>query len=341
MRCLALCRLAAGKQRKGRKSIMDNKEWFKNAGFGMMVHFGLYSVLGGEWKGQRMRYIGEWVQSKFRIPNAEYGQLTRAFNPIYFNAEEWVLTAKAAGMKYIVVTSKHHEGFALFDSEYDNYNAVKGTPFGRDIIAELAEACYKHGLKLGLYYSQDLDWHEENGGGYTCDHLNSDNMSWTNDWDYPDASKKDYSRCFETKIKTQMKEILTKYGDLLLVWCDTPRTISPAQSQELYDMIKHYQPDCLVNSRIGNGLGDYRSGHDNELTMNGETGLLCESPTTLNRTWGFKYYDDEWKSAERVKELRESLNANGVNYLVNVGPDWLGRLPAPAVDILKKVGQMD
>ena len=136
-----------------------------------------------------------------------------------------------------------------------------------------------------------------------------------------------------------MKEILTKYGDLFLVWCDTPQTISDAQSRELYDMIKRYQPDCLVNSRIGNGLGDYVSGEDNEFSMEGRDGLPCEVPTTLNDTWGFKYYDANWKDAETVINHRKQLNERGVNYLVNVGPDWLGRIPAPALDILREVGE--
>ncbi|MBO5904614.1 MAG: alpha-L-fucosidase, partial [Clostridia bacterium] len=162
---------------------MTNREWFKLAKFGMMVHFGLYSVLGGEWKGQRSDFHGEWIQTYYRIPNAEYEQIAKAFNPIYFNAEEWVKIAQDAGMQYMVVTSKHHDGFALFDSKYDDYNCVKGSPFGRDLIAELAEACQKHGMKLGLYYSQDQDWHEKDGGGYRIPWVPK--RSWTNDWDFP------------------------------------------------------------------------------------------------------------------------------------------------------------
>ncbi len=321
---------------------MTNREWFTQAKFGMMVHFGLYSVIGGEWKGGRMDYIGEWAQSHFRIPNAEYEQLAKVFNPIYFNAEEWVKTAQDAGMQYMVVTSKHHEGFALFDSEYDDFNCVKGSPFGRDIIAELAEACQKHGMKLGLYYSQALDWHEKDGGGYTTPWLNNDTMSWSNDWDWPNAEEKNYSRLFETKIKTQMKEILTKYGELCIVWCDTPHTITPEQSQELYDMIKRYQPNALVNSRIGNGLGDYRSCSDNGIDFDKseeKNKTLFECPATLNKTWGYKGFDNEWKSADRLFEIKESLNSRGINYLLNVGPDHLGRIPAPSVDILRELGK--
>ena len=321
---------------------MTNREWFKQAKFGMMVHFGLYSIIGGEWKGKRMGYIGEWAQSKFQIPKAEYEQLAKVFNPIYFDAEEWVKIAQDAGMQYMVVTSKHHEGFALFDSAYDDYNCVKGSPFGRDIIAELAEACQKHGMKLGLYYSQDLDWHEKDGGGYDTAWLNSDDMAWCNNWDWPDKSEKDYSRLFETKIKTQMTEILTKYGELCLIWCDTPHAITPAQSQELYDLIKKYQPNALVNSRIGNGLGDYRSTGDNRIhfdTSEEKEKTLFECPATLNKTWGYKSFDQEWKDADKLFEIKESLNSRGINYLLNVGPDHLGRIPAPSVDILRQLGR--
>ncbi len=304
----------------------------------MMVHFGLYSIPAGEWKGQRMSEIAEWIQSYFRIPNKEYHRLAEVFNPLCFNADEWVDLAKEAGMQYMVVTSKHHEGFALFDSKADAFNA-KNTPFGRDLIAELAESCYKKGLKFGLYYSQALDWAHPDGGGWDAPHLNVGGMSWTNDWDFPDAEKKDYRRCFEEKIKPQMKEILTQYGDLCLLWCDTPHTINEAQSNELYEMIKHYQPDCLVNSRIGNGLGDYRSWGDNQIPDEYMSEGLFESPATLNHSWGFKYYDDDWKSPQRVLSLKEHLNARGINYLLNVGPDALGRIPAPSAEILRAVGR--
>lgn len=315
---------------------MNGKEWFKNAGFGMMIHWGLYSVLGGEWQGKRMDYIGEWIMSKYEIPNKEYEKLANVFNPIYFDAEEWVQTAKAAGMKYIVVTSKHHDGFALFHSKVDKYNVVDATPFGRDIIRELADACARNDMKLGLYYSQVLDWHEEHAGGYDVDHNNYDNMSWTNNWDFPDASKKNYMICYEKKIKPQVKEILTNYGDLCLIWFDTPLDIPPECSKELFEMVKKYQPECLVNSRIGNGMGDYTSLDDNTLPDE-FTDALVESPITLNHTWGYKSFDNDWKSPEKVKEIYDKCKKCGANFLLNIGPDPLGRLPAPAVDILKSL----
>ena len=319
---------------------MDNREWFRQAKYGMMVHFGLYSLLGGEYKGKRMgNMIGEWAQSYFRIPNAEYERLTQAFNPIYFNADEWVKTAIDAGMKYFVITSKHHDGFALFHSKVDKFNVVDATPFKRDIIGELAESCYKNGMKFGLYYSQALDWRERNAGGW--EPLYGDNLGipWANTWDFPDNEGKDFSEVFERKIKPQVKEILTGYGDLCLIWFDVPWTISEAQSLELYNMVKKYQPDCLVNSRIGNFPGikcDYRSWGDNEIPEEYQDGsMLFETPATLNDTWGYKAYDQNWKDPETVKKIRTHLNERGINYLLNVGPDYLGRIPSKSVDILK------
>ncbi len=318
---------------------MNNREWFKQAKFGMMVHWGLYSLLGGEWKGRRMPYIGEWIQSMYRIPIAAYEKLTSAFNPIYFDAEEWVKVAQDAGMQYMVVTSKHHEGFAMYHSKVDKFNVVDATPFGRDVIGELAQACAKHNMKLGLYYSQALDFHERDGGGYSYPHDNCNCMAWSNDWDFPDNASKDYTRCFEKKIKPQVREILSNYGDLALIWFDTPRDISPAQSKELYDLVKQLQPDCLINTRIGNGLGDYRSMGDNEIPDEYMNDDLVESPATLNDTWGYKAFDSNWKDATRIKAIKKHLNDRGVNYLLNVGPDHLGRIPAPSVDILREVGR--
>ena len=315
---------------------MDNLEWFRKAKFGMMVHFGLYSLLAGEWGGKRIPWIGEWIRLTARIPMEDYHKLATAFNPILFNAEEWVLTAKSAGMNYIVVTAKHHEGFCLFKSSYDTFNSVDGTPFGRDIIAEIAEACRKHDMKLGLYYSQELDWNEYDGGGYW---YNTKNGHKSNDWDFPDEENKDFDRLFRQKTLPQVRELLTNYGDLLLIWFDTPNVITREQSDELYRLVKELQPNCLINSRIGNGLGDYCSLDDNVIPDEYESEIMTETPATLNHTWGFKYYDDDWKSADEVLRLKNHLNSLGINYLLNVGPDHLGRIPAPCLDILREVGE--
>ncbi len=265
----------------------------------------------------------------------------RCRSRLYFDAEEWVKLAKDAGMEYLVVTSKHYDGFCLFKSDVDSYNSFDGTPFKRDIIAELADACSKHGLKLSLYYSQCLDWHEKHGGCRKIEFHEARGVPgyWGNSWDFPNNDEKDYCICFENKIKPQLKEILTKYGELCLIWFDTPKeeqTIE--QSRELYDMVRTYQPGCLVNTRIGNGLGDYISCGDNALPKE-YTDKLIESPVTLNRTWGYKSFDNDWKSPEKVLEILEKCNIFGANLLLNVGPDHLGRIPAPAVEILREVGK--
>lgn len=325
-------------------TLEENKKWFKEAKFGMMVHFGLYSVLGGEYKDFRSGYDdtstanAEWIRSKAKIPKDEYVKLTKVFNPIFFDAEEWVKLAKDAGMQYIVVTSKHHEGFCLFKSDVDDFNVVDATPFGRDIIAELAEACRKHDMKLGLYYSQELDWNEPDSGGYL---LNEPEryIDWANTWDYPDNSKKDFSKYFYKKAIPQVKEILTKYGDLCLIWFDTPVMIPPEYSDELYNLVRELQPHCLVNTRIGNGRGDYKSMGDNEIPDKYMNDILAETPATLNSSWGWKYFDENFKSADEVMRLKEHLNSRGVNYLLNVGPDHLGRIPKSSADILREVGR--
>lgn len=333
---------------------MDARQWFREAKFGLMIHWGLYCLPAGEWKGRRTPHIGEWLQAYFRIPNAEYHRLAEAFNPILFNADEFAALAADAGMKYLVITAKHHEGFALFRSRVSDFSAPDGTPFRRDILEELAAACQKRGIRLGLYYSQALDWSHPHGGGVAWGHTwEGVGGSWTNDWDFPDNAHKNYTICYEEKIKPQVREILTQYGDLCVIWFDTPCDISPEQSRELVDMVHKYQPDCLVNSRVGNGLGDYASLGDNEIPADlgfsrredphGEHGTaqfsLYESACTLNNTWGYKSFDNNWKDAGKVLEIRDHLNSLGINYLLNVGPDGLGRIPGPAVEILKEAGR--
>lgn len=329
---------------------MDNREWFRNAQYGMMAHWGLYSLLGGEYQGRRVYDYAEWIQSNMPIPNAEYEKLAKIFNPIYFDADKWIRLAKESGMQYFVFTSKHHDGFAMFKSCADKYNVVDYTLFGRDVVGELAEACYKYGLKFGLYYSQELDWHHPHGGGYT-NMSGCSGTSWDNNWDFPDRSKKDFSICFEEKIKPQVTELLKNYGDLCLMWFDVPHTITKAQSLELNSLVKEHQPHCLINSRIGNGAYDYVSLGDNEYPTdfkvednsdpNSIDGIkyspygLYETAGTLNSSWGYKYYDQNWITPETVAERRQKLNSMGINYLLNVGPDGLGRIPSFSEEILR------
>ena len=323
---------------------MDNRTWFKEAQYGMMAHWGLYSLLAGEYRNRRVQNYAEWIQSYMPIPNAEYEQLAKAFNPVCFDADEWIRLAKDAGMKYFVFTAKHHDGFAMFRSKADGYNVVDATPFRRDVVEELANACARHGLKLGLYYSQELDWHHPHGGGYD-QFTPCSGVSWDNSWDFPDREKKNFTVCFEEKIKPQVEEILSNYGELCLIWFDVPHTITSEQSLELYDLVKKHQPNCLINSRLGNGAYDYVSLGDNEYPVdappegveadpNAIHGYkyspygLYETPATMNSSWGFKYYDQNWITPDRIRESRQRLKDYGVNYLLNVGPDGLGRIPS-------------
>lgn len=331
---------------------MDNRTWFRQAGYGMMAHWGLYSLLAGEYRGRRVEDYAEWIQSFMAIPNDEYARLADSFNPVYFDADEWIKLAKDSGMEYFVFTSKHHDGFAMFHSKVDSFNVVDATPFRRDVTEELANACAKHGLKFGLYYSQELDWHHPHGGGYD-NMAGCSGVSWDNSWDYPDRDKKDFSICFEEKIKPQVGEILNNYGELCLIWFDVPHTITMAQSRELYDMVKRYQPNCLINSRLGNGAYDYVSLGDNEYPQEPPKGDyqcdlnsihgykyspygLYETAGTLNSSWGFKYYDQNWITPETITERRAKLSSMGINYLLNVGPDGLGRIPSFSQEILRE-----
>ncbi len=311
---------------------------FRRRKFGMFLHWGLYSIPGGRWKGRSMDYIGEWIQSKFRIPNAEYAQLAREFNPVHFNAEEWVKKAAAAGMTYLVYTAKHHDGFAMYRSQASDFNIVAATPFGRDPLAELAEACRKSGIGLGVYYSHCLDWSDPDGGDPgprgPC---NLDGMSWGNDWDFPDCKEKNFEAYFRRKAVPQLTELLTGYGPLTQLWFDCPVAIEPRFCRELYELVRRLQPECLINSRIGHGFGDYESLGDN-LTPGGRVPVAVEAPVTLNDTWGFKHDDHNWKSHEAVIELLVSLAEKDANCLLNIGPQADGTFPEEADRVLAAVG---
>lgn len=312
--------------------------WFKSARFGMFIHWGLYAIPGGLWKGREMEYIGEWLQAQFRIPNAEYEALAARFNPTGFCAEEWVRTAKEAGMRYIVFTAKHHEGFAMYHSKSSRFNIVDATPFGRDVLAELADACKLHGMQLGVYYSQDLDWHEFDGGDPGPQFPKNFGMSWGNDWDFPDHAAKDFNRYFNGKVIPQLTELLTGYGPISVVWFDCPVSIPREASERLARLVRELQPDCLINTRLGNGLGDFGSLGDNQLPSSRRNGAW-ETPGTLNDTWGFKHNDHCWKSSSEIIHLLASLADKDTNYLLNIGPQADGRFPAAAVGILRDIGR--
>lgn len=302
--------------------IKDTKQqWFKDAKFGLFIHWGLYSILAGEYKGKKTERIGEWIMNSLNIPVEEYEKLAAEFNPVNFDAEYIVKKAKDWGMKYIVFTSKHHEGFAMYDSKCSSYNVVKATPYKKDILKQLQLACEKHSMKLGLYYSQAQDWHDPNGlmAG-------------------KDNSKKDYQYYLDHKVKPQLKEILTEYGEIALIWFDTPMESTPEQSKSLYDLVKSIQPNCIVSGRIGNQIGEYMTTGDNfipRLPYDGD----WEIPATLNDTWGFKKDDHNWKNTNDIIRILLKIVSRGGNYLLNIGPDSLGNVPKESIDILDTVGK--
>lgn len=319
---------------------MDNMEmkWFSNARLGMFIHWGLYSIPAGRWNGEIMPTIGEWIQSYFRIPNDEYGRLTAQFNPTKFDADEWVGKAKNAGCKYLVFTAKHHDGFAMYHTEYDSYNVVEATPFGRDPLKELVESCRRNDIVPCVYYSQALDWREPDGADPGPDFPPNDHdMPWGNNWDFTDYEGKNFSRYFEGKVLYQVEELLTRYGDIGLLWFDCPRVISSEQSKALKELVKRLQPHCIVNSRIGNGYGDYVSLGDNEAAKEKSISVV-ESPVTMNNTWAYKIDDHNWKwSGDIIKKLTSGTQKNS-NLLLNVGPKPDGSFTPETDNILEAIG---
>ena len=298
-------------------------DWWRDAKFGMFIHWGLYAIPAGIWKGQEIPGIGEWIMYRARIPVAEYEQLAKQFNPVKFDAAEWVSLAKQAGQKYMVITSKHHDGFCLFHSKVTDYNVVDATPFGRDILKELADECQKQGMRLGFYYSQTQDWHHPDGDG--------------NDWDY-DPAQKDFARYLEEYVKPQVRELLTNYGPVALIWFDTPKGITAEQSESLVELVHELQPDCLVSGRVGNRLGDYASAGDNRIPAQAVE-MDWETPATINDTWGYKVNDHNWKSTEDLIHKLVDIVSKGGNYLLNVGPTAEGVIPQPSVERLLAMGR--
>jgi alpha-L-fucosidase len=315
--------------RAGAAMSQDQKmKWFREAKFGLFIHWGLYAVPAGTWKGKQIPGIGEWIMNHAKIPVKEYEQLANQFNPVKFNAEEWVQLAEDAGMKYIVITSKHHDGFAMFGSKVSKYNIVDATPFKRDPLKELAAACAKHGIRFGFYYSQSQDWHEPGGAGNT--------------WDFPSDAEKSKSGAYDEylrqKAEPQVKELLTGYGPVCLIWFDTARMMNVNnRAQRFLDIVHTLQPACLVDGRLGT-KGDYRSMGDNRIP-NEVVHEDWEVPATLNNTWGYKSYDNNWKSPEDVTFKLVDIVSKGGNYLLNVGPTAEGVIPQASRDILRTVGR--
>lgn len=290
--------------------------------YGMFIHWGLYSHLGGKWRGQDFYGIGEWIKRQMEISNEDYMAIADEFNPVDFDAKAIVATAKAAGMKYIIITSKHHDGFAMFDSAYP-FNIVDQTPFGRDPMKELAEAAQEAGLKFGFYYSHFQDWTAPGGGRGPKQN--------------PDGSEASFEQYFREKCYPQVKEICTNYGPLSFIWFDTPGPIERPYVEELVELVRETQPNALMCSRVGHGMGDYKSLGDMEVPLQNHEGVW-ESCDTTNDSWSYAWYDQNWKDAQTILHRLIGTVGRGGTYLLNVGPDGSGRIPQPAVDALEAAG---
>lgn len=311
----------------GQVTDEERIQWFKHDKFGMFIHWGPYSYLAGEWKGQQIP-VGteaEWIMQRFNIPVAEYRQMAHSMNPVHFDAKAWVALAKATGMKYLVITAKHHDGFAMYASKVSGYNIVDWTPFKRDPLKELSEECKKAGIRFCVYYSHREDWDHPDGFG--------------NNWDYV-RSEKNFDRYLEEKSKPQLRELLTNYGPLGLVWFDRGMD-TPEHTREFVDLVRQLQPRCLINGRVGSYgadlMGDYQNMNDNGMPTGGLQ-EYWETPQTLNTTWGFSKFDQQWKTPADVIHRMVEIVSKGGNYLLNIGPMADGTIPAPSVATLQQVG---
>ena len=328
----------------GGKNTLSKDErmgWWNQARFGMFIHWGLYAVPAGEWKGEKVSGIGEWIMERGQIPVSEYEPLAGQFNPVKFDAEQWVQIAKNAGMKYIVITSKHHDGFCLWDTKYTDYDVVDATPFKRDILGEMAQECRKQGIRICFYHSI-MDWHHPDAQAPFYPKYNDTSKSNPN-----------FDRYVEYYLKGQLKELVQNYGPLGILWFDGEwvRDWTREMGWDMFDYCLSLQPDIIVNNRVGNGrqgmqglsksrefAGDYGT-PEQEIPATGLPGVDWETCMTMNDTWGYKSYDNNWKSREELLHKLVDIASKGGNFLLNVGPTAEGLIPGPSVERLAAIGE--
>jgi len=299
------------------KQQMDKRmSWWREGKFGMFIHWGLYAIPAGEWKGKKVPGIGEWIMHRGQIPKEEYAPLQKQFNPVKYDARQWVDVAKRAGMKYIVITSKHHDGFCLFDSKLTDYD-MAGTPYGRDLLAPLAEECHKQEIEICWYHSI-MDWH------------------------HPDAKGAAFPKYAE-HMRGQLRELLTNYGKIGVLWFDGEwiGEWNEQQGIELEKYIRGIQPQLIVNNRVGKrkrSPGDFGT-PEQHIPATGMPGWDWETCMTMNNTWGFKKDDHNWKSTADLIHKLVDIVSKGGNFLLNVGPTAEGLIPQPSVERLGEIGR--
>jgi alpha-L-fucosidase len=296
-------------------------QWWEEGQFGMFLHWGVYSTFGGEWQGKDFgKEMGgasaEWIYLMADIPKSEYEYAARKFNPLSFDAKQYVGIAKKAGMRYMVLTAKHHDGFALFNSEASEWNIFDASDFKRDIIKEYTDECHRQGMRVGLYYSHEKDWYNRNKVRIDTTQITPEYMQI---------------------VKIQLEELLTKYGKIDLMWFDMGINQHREMNQMCYDLVRRLQPECIINSRIGNGLGDYEVLNDRQIIEHGREGYV-ESIMTMRLNWGYDKNDINWKSSKEVISMLSKCICRGSNFLLNVGPDGDGSFTLEETERLIEIG---
>ncbi len=312
-------------------------QWWRDAGFGMFIHWGLYAVPAGQY-GEEKNHA-EWIQETADIPVEEYEKYAERFNPEKFDAEKWVQIAKEAGMKYIVITSKHHDGFCLWDSKVSDYDIIDRTPYKKDILKELAEACKKEGITLCFYHSI-MDWHHPDAQGVNHP-----------DYNHGKGPNPNFSKYAENYMKPQLKELLTNYGQIGVLWFDGEWITewTEEQGKDVFNYLRNIQPDLIINNRVGKGrkgmkgmnayddaAGDF--GTPEQEILDRTSNMDWESCMTMNDHWGFNKFDNNFKSTEMLIHNLVDIAAKGGNYLLNVGPTGDGLIPGESVNRLKEIG---
>ncbi|PTR01546.1 alpha-L-fucosidase [Mucilaginibacter yixingensis] len=327
----------------------ERMKWWREARFGMFIHWGDYAAWGGVYRGHEVAHGGEWIMNRGKIPVAEYQAKAKTFNPVKYDPDAWVRMAKEAGMKYIVITAKHHDGFAMFKSSASKWNIADATTYGKDVLKPLAAACKKYGIKLGFYYSQAQDWNNPGGAvarkpandgwanpdsaridAYTAEHAGH--------WD-PYQTTSTMGQYIDRVAVPQVKELLTNYGDVAVLWWDTPTGMTDEYAQKLQDVLK-LQPNIITNDRLKrpNFAGDYKTPEQKIPNLSELDGKDWETCMTMNGTWGYKSYDNKWKSPETLIHNLIDIASKGGNYLLNVGPDAMGQFPEGSIKGLKAIG---
>lgn len=325
-----------------KEDLNKRMQWFEDARFGMFIHWGVYSPLACTWDGKRYNGYGEHIQRMARIPVEVYKkEVAGKFNPQEFDAEEWIRIAKETGMKYFIITSKHHDGFAMYDSKVSDYNIVKATPFGRDPMKELRDACRKAGIKFGFYYSHAFDWGEKIGVGNDWDYDNPGGdklLGGRNWWE----TRKEFipiaRKYVDEKALPQIKELIDNY-DPDIMWFDTPHKLPQEECIRIVKFTRDAKPDIIINGRAIAGFDcyDYYNTNDCPYEFSNYGDNYWEGIPTTNNSYAYNENDNDYKPASFFIRLTVKAAARGGNILMNIGPMGNGKFSAPDLEILKGI----